>query len=248
MISIKTANELKLMKEACRISAGALVAAGEAIKPGVTTKQVDNAVKQYILSQGAKPNFLGYGGFPGSACVSVNDTVIHGIPSDEVIREGDIVSVDTGAILHGWNGDNAYTFVCGEVSQEAKRLLEVTEKSLYIGIEAAVAGNRVGDIGHAIQSYVEAQGFSIVRDFVGHGVGRELHEEPEVPNFGKAGHGQRLVPGMVIAIEPMVNQLGYNVHTLDDEWTVKTNDGGLSAHFEHTVAITKDGPVILTKV
>lgn len=249
MIQIKTAKEIEKMRKACKISAGALAAGGEAVKPGATTADIDKAVYDYIVSHGAKPNFKGYGGFPGSACVSVNDTVIHGIPSrDIVLKEGDIVSIDTGAVIDGFNGDNAYTFCCGEVSKEAKRLLEVTEASLHKGIEAAVAGGQVGDIGHAVQTVVENAGFSVVRSYVGHGVGRELHEDPEVPNFGRAGHGARLLPGMIIAIEPMVNEKSFNVRVLPDKWTVKTVDGGLSAHFEHTIVITKDGPVILTQL
>lgn len=248
MIQIHNQAEIVKMREACRISAGALRVAGEYIRPGVSTLEIDQAVEAYIRSEGAVPNFKGYGGFPASACISVNDTVIHGIPTAaQVLRPGDIVSVDTGAVKDGYNGDNAFTFACGDISAAAKKLLEVTEKSLYKGIEAAQPGNRVGDIGHAVQSYVEENGFSVVRSYVGHGVGRKLHEDPEVPNFGKAGHGPRLVPGMIIAIEPMVNEFGFDVHVLGDEWTVKTNDGGLSAHFEHTVLITKEGPVILTK-
>lgn len=248
MISVKNAAEIAKMRLACRISAGALAAGGAAVKPGATTADVDRAVEAYILKHGAKPNFKGYGGFPAATCVSVNDTVIHGIPSDKmVLQEGDIVSLDTGALLDGFHGDNAATFLCGAVSPEAKRLAEVTEQALYKGIEAAQPGARVGDIGFAVQSYVEAAGFSVVRAFVGHGVGRELHEEPEVPNFGRAGHGARLMPGMTIAIEPMVNEKGFDVYILPDEWTVKTKDRGLSAHFEHTVLITKQGPEILTE-
>ena len=249
MIPIKTATELEKMHRVCQISAGALAAGGRAVKPGATTEDVDAAVYDYIVQHGAKPNFKGYGGFPGSACVSLNDTVIHGIPSPkQVIRPGDIVSIDTGAVLEGFHGDNAYTFACGEVDGEAERLLRITEEALYKGIEAAQPGAQVGDIGYAVQSFVEAAGFSVVRAYVGHGVGRRLHEEPEVPNVGKPGRGARLVPGMVIAIEPMVNQNGFDVYVKPDGWTVKTKDGGLSAHFEHTVAITKDGPVILTKL
>lgn len=248
MISIKSAAELVKMRRACEISAGALAAGGAVARPGATTAEVNNAVESYILKHGAKPNFKGHGGFPAATCVSVNDTVIHGIPSDKgVLKEGDIVSLDTGAILDGFHGDNAATFLCGEVSAEAKRLTEVTQQALLKGIEAAQPGARVGDIGFAVQSYVEAAGFSVVRAFVGHGVGRELHEEPEVPNFGRAGHGARLVPGMTIAIEPMVNEKGFDVYILPDEWTVKTKDGGLAAHFEHTIVITKQGPEILTK-
>ncbi len=247
MIPVKTAGEIDKMRRACEISAGALAAAGECVKPGATTQDIDNAVYAYITQHGAKPNFKGYNGFPASACVSLNDTVIHGIPcAKEVLKEGDIVSVDTGAMLDGWHGDNAFTFTCGTVTPEAQKLLEVTQASLYKAIEQAVAGGRVGDISHAVQSYVEAEGFSVVRAYVGHGVGRALHEAPEVPNFGSAGHGPRLVPGMVLAIEPMINEKGYDVRVLGDGWTVKTTDGGLSAHFEHTVLITKAAPVILT--
>lgn len=247
MIQIKTAKELETMRLACQISAEALRLAGEAVKPGATTAQIDKVVFDYIRSQGAKPGFKGYGGFPGSACISVNDTVIHGIPSHNVVlHEGDIVSIDTGAIYGGFNGDNAATFACGKISDEAQRLMDVTKEALARGIAAAQPGNRVGDISAAVQTYVEDNGFSVVRAFVGHGVGRDMHEEPEVPNYGTAGHGVRLVNGMTIAIEPMVNEKGHLVKTLSDGWTVKTTDGGLSAHFEHTVAITAEGPVILT--
>ena len=236
------------MREACRISAGALRAGGAAIRPGATTADVDKAIYDYIVSRGAKPNFKGLYGFPGSACISVNQELIHGIPSKKVVlREGDIVSIDTGAAVHGWNGDNAYTFACGSVDARAQKLLDVTKEALYRGIAAAVPGNRVGDIGAAVQQYVEENGFSVVRNYVGHGVGRELHEDPEVPNYGQAGRGPRLVSGMVIAIEPMVNEKSHVVKTLSDGWTVVTADGGLSAHFEHTIAITPNGPVILTQ-
>ena len=217
------------------------------VEPGVTTGEIDRAVKKFILSHGAKPSFLGYGGFPGSACISINDQVIHGIPGGRVIQAGDIVSVDVGAFIGGFHGDNAATFAAGEVSPEAQRLMDATRRSLELGIEAAVPGNRIGDIGFAVQSYIESQGFSVVREFVGHGVGRDLHEEPEVPNYGRPGHGARLVPGMTIAIEPMVNQKGYQVEVLGDGWTTVTKDGGLSAHFENTIAITESGPVILTR-
>lgn len=249
MIPIKNAAELEKMRKACRISAGALAAGGAAVKPGATTADVDKAVYDYVVRHGAKPNFKGYGGFPASVCVSRNDTVIHGIPSkEEIIREGDIVSLDAGALIDGFNGDNAATFACGEVSEEAKRLMRVTEEALYAGIEAALDGAQVGDIGHAVQTLVEAAGFSVVRAFVGHGVGRALHEDPEVPNFGRPGHGARLRPGMTLAIEPMVNAGHCDVHVLPDGWTVKTKDGSLSAHFEHTVAITSAGPEILTRL
>lgn len=247
MISVKNAHELEQMRKACRISALALKKAGEAIEAGITTADLDKIIYDTIVRQGARPNFKGLYGFPGSACISVNDQVIHGIPSKKVvIRPGDIVSIDTGAAIGGFNGDNAATFACGSIDSEAARLLKVTQESLYRGIAAAVSGNRVGDVGAAVQAWVEENGFSVVRSFVGHGIGKELHEDPEVPNFGKAGRGPRLVNGMTIAIEPMVNQKGHVVKTLSDGWTVVTADGGLSAHFEHTIAITAAGPEILT--
>ena len=221
---------------------------GEASEAGITTAEIDKIIFDFIKRQGAKPNFKGLYGFPGTACISVNDEVIHGIPSHaKVIRPGDIVSIDTGAAFGGFNGDNACTFGCGKLDLEAQRLLDVTRESLHRGIAAAVFGARVGDISNAVQTYVEENGFSVVRSFVGHGVGKELHEDPEVPNFGPAGRGPRLVAGMTLAIEPMVNQKHYSVVTGADGWTVKTADGGLSAHFEHTVAITAAGPEVLTK-
>ncbi len=248
MSSVKTAKEIEHMSRACRISAEALRLAGEAVKPGVTTAHIDKIIYDYIVSQGARPNFKGLYGFPGSACISVNDTVIHGIPSKRIVlREGDIVSIDTGAAIEGFNGDNAATFACGEVSERAQRIMDVTKEALARGIAAAQPGNRIGDISAAVQAYVEEHGYSVVRSFVGHGVGKELHEDPEVPNYGEAGHGPRLVSGMTIAIEPMVNEKSHVVKTLSDGWTVKTADGGLSAHFEHTIAITPNGPRILTK-
>ena len=246
MISIKSSRDLKLMRESCIISARALKLGGEAVQPGVTTEEIDRIIRKYIESQGAKPNFLNYGGFPASACISVNETVIHGIPGHRVIKEGDIVSIDTGAIIHGFNGDNAATFAAGKVSAEAQALMDATRESLYEGIKAARPGNRVGDIGAAVQRYVEVRGYSVVRQFVGHGVGTDLHEDPSVPNFGTPGRGPKLLPGMTIAIEPMVNAGTHEVRILGDGWTTVTKDGRLSAHFEHTVAITPDGPVILT--
>lgn len=219
------------------------------MKPGVTTKEIDTAVHKYIVSTGAKPNFLGYGGFPGSACISVNDVVIHGIPSQKIIlREGDIVSVDVGAIYNGFNGDNAFTYKVGEVSNEAHMLLKVTNDCLYKAIEQAKVGNRMGDISHAVQEYAESFGYGVVRKFVGHGVGRNLHEDPEVPNFGTAGKGIRLAAGMTLAIEPMINLKGEDVLVKSDGWTTVTSSGSLSAHFEHTIVITNDGPKILTKM
>ncbi len=246
MIAIKNSRELAQMKEACVISARALKLAGEAVEPGVTTGEIDRIIRKYIESQGARPSFLGYGGFPASACISVNETVIHGIPGKRVIHEGDIVSVDVGAYLNGYHGDNAATFAAGKISPQAQALLDATRESLYEGIRMAVAGGRVGDIGAAIQRYVEVRGYSVVRQFVGHGVGTNLHEDPSVPNFGTPGRGPRLLPGMTIAIEPMINAGTHEVKILRDGWTTVTADGKLSAHFENTVAITPDGPVILT--
>ena len=247
MIVLKTGRELSIMREACRISAGALKRAGMAVEPGVTTAQLDKLAEDYILSQGAKPNFKNYHGYPATACISVNNEVIHGIPSRKCkLKQGDIVSIDLGACFEGYHGDNAATFACGDISPEAKRLMDITEQSLYKAIAAAVPGGRIGDISSAVQSFVEQNGYSVVRDFVGHGIGTSLHEAPEDPNFGTAGRGIRLMPGMTLAIEPMVNAGGYGVKVLPDGWTVLTKDGSLSAHFEHTVVITNDGPKIMT--
>ena len=247
MIVLKTVRELSIMREACRISAGALKLIGSAIEPGVTTAELDRLAEEYIRSQGAVPNFKNYHGYPATACISINNEVIHGIPTaSRKIQAGDIVSVDLGALFEGYHGDNAATFACGDISPEAQRLIDTTRESLYEGIKMARAGGRVGDISFAIQSYVEARGYSVVRDFVGHGVGTSLHEAPEVPNFGTAGRGVRLLPGMTLAIEPMVNMGNYGVKVMPDGWTVLTKDGSLSAHFEHTVAITTDGPQIMT--
>lgn len=247
MIVLKTSRELAIMRKAGEISQRALRLGGEAVEPGVSTWEIDRIIRQYIEKEGATPNFLGYDGFPGSACISVNDVVIHGIPSkDQILKKGDIVGIDTGALYEGFNGDNAWTFPCGEISREAQDLLDTTREALFKGIEQARPGNRVGDIGHAVQAYVEARGYSVVREFVGHGVGAKLHEDPSVPNYGTPGRGVRLMPGMVIAIEPMINMGGCGVKILPDGWTTVTKDGSLSAHFEHTVAITPDGPVLLT--
>ena len=249
MIVLKTGRELKIMKEACGISAGALEVAGKAVEPGVTTAEIDRLAEEYIRRRGGEPNFKNYEGYPATACISINNEVIHGIPSEKrKLRAGDIVSIDLGAKFDGDHGDNAATFACGDVSPEAKRLMDTTRESLYEGIRAACAGGRIGDIGHAVQSYVEARGYSVVRQFVGHGVGTHLHEAPEVPNFGTPGRGIRLLPGMTIAIEPMVNAGGYDVKVQPDGWTVLTKDGSLSAHFEHTIVITADGPKIMTVV
>ena len=247
MVILKTSRELSKMREAGRISANALKLAGKAVEPGVSTLEIDRIVRKYIEEQGAKPSFLGYGGFPGSACISINDEVVHGIPSKKrILKSGDIVSVDVGAFYGGFHGDNAWTYACGDISDEAQKLIDATRESLFEGIKQAVAGNRLGDIGSAIQGYVEARSYSVVRDYVGHGVGAKLHEDPSVPNFGTPGRGVRLLPGMTIAIEPMINMGTHKVRVLDDDWTAVTADGKLSAHFEHTVAITADGPVILT--
>ena len=246
MIAIKNERELVVMRKACEITAAARALAGEMVKPGVTTKQIDKAVHDFIVAQGAKPSFLGYGGFPASACISVNGTVIHGIPSDYALKEGDIVSIDVGAMYQGFHGDCAATFACGAISTEAKKLIDVTKQSFFEGMRFATRGHRVSDISHAIQTYVESNGFSVVRSFVGHGVGAHLHEEPEVPNFGSPGRGPRLLPGMTLAVEPMVNQGVYDVKVLKDGWTTVTADGKLSAHYENTVLITDGEPEILT--
>ncbi len=246
MIVLKNPSELALMRIAGRISAQALQIAGKMVRPGVTTGQIDKKVYEFIRSQGATPSFLGYNGFPGSACISVNDTVIHGIPGGQRIREGDIVSIDVGAVYQGFHGDNAATFAAGYPSPEARSLMDATRESLRKGIEAALIGKRVGDISHAVQQCVEAYGYSVVETFVGHGVGREMHEAPDVPNFGKPGKGPRLAAGMTLAIEPMVNMGNGDVTILRDGWTVKTKDGSLSAHYEHTVLITESGPILLT--
>lgn len=246
MIVLKNSHQLAKMKEAGAISADALQLAGSLVEPGITTAEIDNIVREFILKQGAKPSFLNYNGYPATACISVNNVVIHGIPGKYKLKSGDIVSVDVGAFYEGFHGDNAATFPCGEVSEEAQRLMDTTRECLYKGIAAAQAGARIGDIGHAVQQYAEDRGYSVVRQYIGHGVGRNMHEEPDVPNYGRPGHGLRLIPGMTIAIEPMINAGGAAVRTMPDGWTVKTCDGRLSAHFEHTIAITEDGPVILT--
>ncbi len=246
MILLKTAHDVELMRKAGEITAAARALAGEMVKPGVSTKAIDRAVHDFIVSQGAKPSFLHYNGYPGSACISVNNEVIHGIPGHRRIREGDIVSVDVGAYIGGFHGDCAATYFAGEVSAEVKKLVEVTRQSFFEGIKFACPGYRIGDISHAIQEYVESFGYGVVREYVGHGVGSKLHEEPEVPNYGTAGHGPRLIPGMTIAIEPMVNMGTAEIRVLSDGWTVETADGKPSAHYENTVLITKEGPEILT--
>ena len=247
MIIIKKPEQIMLMKKAGKITAEALLVARDAIKPGVSTKEVDKRIRSFIEKCGAYPTFLGYNGFPGSACISLNDQVIHGIPSDRVIiKEGDIVKVDVGARFRGYNGDSARTFPVGKVSDEALRLISVTEQSFYEAMKVAKAGNRVGDIGHAIESFVISNGFSVVKEYVGHGVGAQLHEDPQVPNYGNPGRGPRLYSGMTLAIEPMVNEGVPNVRVLKDGWTVVTADGKLSAHYENSIAITDGDPILLT--
>lgn len=235
------------MRDAGRITALARQIAGEHVREGVTTKYIDRKVKEFIVSHGAKPSFLGLYGFPASACISVNEEVIHGIPSDErVLKYGDIVSVDVGAFYKGYHGDCAATFVVGDTDEESRRLIEVTQQSFFEGIKFAQEGNRVGDISAAVQSYVEKNGFSVVRDFVGHGVGKDLHENPDIPNYGNPGRGPKLQVGMTIAVEPMVNVGTWRVKTLSNDWTVVTLDGKRSAHYENTIAITENGVEILT--
>ena len=248
MISLKSQREIEAMRKAGRITARARALAGSMVKPGVTTKEIDKAVRDFIKSCGAKPSFLGYGGFPGSACISVNDEVIHGIPGSRTLQEGDIVSVDVGAFIDGFHGDCAATYPCGKVSDEAMRLIAVTEQSFWEGIKFARPGCRVSDISHAVQRYVEANGCSVVREYVGHGVGAKLHEPPEVPNYGPAGHGARLQPGMTLAVEPMVNAGDAAIYVLKDGWTVKTKDGSLSAHYENSILITEGEAEVLTAV
>ena len=246
MISLKSPREIECMRRAGRLTAQARALAGSLVRPGVTTHEIDTAVRKFIESHGAKPSFLGYGGFKGSACISINEEVIHGIPGPRKLKEGDIVSVDVGAYLDGFHGDCAATFPCGEVSEEAMELIRVTEQSFWEGIKLARAGNRVFDISHAVQQYVESHGCSVVRDFVGHGVGAKLHEAPEVPNFGPAGHGPRLQPGMTIAVEPMVCAGDWRVKVLKDGWTTVSADGSLTAHYENTILITDSEPEVLT--
>lgn len=248
MIPIKNNREITYMREAGQIVARTHEVLKDLVKPGITTKELDEAAESFIRSQGAIPAFKGYNGFPSTICASINEEVVHGIPGLRKLQSGDIISIDIGVVKNGFYGDAAVTLPVGEISPEVSRLLTVTEQSLYEGIKFAVEGNRLSDISHAIQTFVESQGFSVVRDYVGHGIGRNMHEEPQVPNFGRPGRGPRLTKGMTIAIEPMVNMGTYEVRTLLDNWTVVTEDGLHSAHFEHTIAITTAGPEILTKL
>lgn len=245
-MNIKSDTELEYMRSAGKVVADTLAMIEKVIKPGITTAEIDKIAEEFILAQGAIPSFKGYGGFPGSICASVNDVVIHGIPNDTVLVEGDIISVDCGAILNGYHGDAARTFPVGSISKEAQHLIDVTKESFFKGIEKAVVGNRLTDISAAIQKHAESFGYSVVRDFVGHGIGTSMHEDPQVPNYGTAGKGPKLVHGVVLAIEPMINMGNYRVKIKPDGWTVVTSDGKLSAHYENTIAITNDGVEILT--
>lgn len=246
MITLRSPAEIDLMRRAGKITAAARALAGEMVRPGVTTQEIDSAVERFIRGQGAVPSFLHYNGFPASACISVNDEIIHGIPGKRVLREGDIVSVDVGAYIGGFHGDCAATFPCGRISAEAQDLIDVTRQSFFEGIRFAREGQRLQDISSAIQAYVEAHGYSVVREYVGHGVGAQMHESPEIPNFGRPGHGPRLLRGMTLAIEPMVNAGAAAIRQLSDGWTVKTADGKWSAHYENTILITDGEPEILT--
>lgn len=251
MIQLKTPEQIEVMKVAGRITGETLLMAKDLIREGVTTKEIDEKINRYIKKCGARPTFLGYGGFPGSACISINNEVIHGIPSHKrVLKNGDIVKIDVGAEWHGFTGDSAATFAVGEISEEAKKLIEVTKESFFRAVNAVenTPNPRIGDIGYAIDSYVKENGFSVVRDFVGHGVGANLHEDPNVPNYGTAGRGVRIYPGMTLAVEPMVNQGTHTVKMLSDGWGVVTADGKLSAHYEHSIAVTDNGIILLTKV
>ena len=246
MIYLKTDEEIELLREANLVVARTLAEVAKVIAPGVTTLKLDAVAEEYIRAQGAVPGFKGYGGFPGTLCVSVNENVVHGIPSNYALREGDIVSVDCGAVKDGFNGDSTYTFCVGEVSEEVKNLLRTTKESLYVGIEKAVEGNRIGDVGHAVQEYCEKRGYSVVRELCGHGVGKRLHEEPDVPNYGRKGTGPLIKNGMVIAIEPMINMGSKNIVIERDGWTCRTKDRKPSAHFEHTIAVHGGKPDILS--
>jgi methionyl aminopeptidase len=248
VIILKSPQEIERMRAACRIVAEVLEKLKDEVRPGVTTRRLDEFAEIECSRRGGRPAFKGYSGYGHALCCSVNDEVVHGIPGPRKLVDGDIVGIDFGVLLDGYFGDAAVTLPVGEVSEEARRLMKATEESLYVAIENARPGNRVSDVSCAVQTYVERKGFSVVRDFVGHGIGRSLHESPQIPNYGIPGKGARLKPGMVLAIEPMINQKGYEVRVLEDGWTAVTCDGGLSAHFEHTVAVTDNGPEILTRV
>lgn len=246
MIILKTEQEIGKMKEAGQILANLHKEIAKIIKPGITTMEIDRFVEEYLKEQGAYPEQRGYNGYPYAICASINDEICHGYPREEPLKEGDIVAIDIVVNLDGWLADSAWSYAVGNISDEARALLDITKEALYKGIEQAIIGNRIGDIGHAIQSLVEPQGYSVVRDFVGHGIGKDMHESPQVPHYGVPGRGQRLVEGMIITIEPMINMGKYNMKMDDNGWTSRTVDGKLSAQYEHTLAITKDGPLILT--
>ena len=251
MIQLKTPEQIKIMQIAGRITGEALLVAKEMIKEGITTKQIDDKIRTYIKKCGAKPTFLGYGGFPGSACISINDEVIHGIPShDKILKNGDIVKIDVGAFYKGFTGDSAATFAVGEISEAAQKLIDVTKESFFKGIEAIenTSNPRIGDLGFAIANHARSNGFSVVEEYTGHGVGAELHEDPNVPNYGTQGRGVRIYPGMTLAVEPMINEGTRHIRVLGDKWTVVTADGKLSAHYEHSIAVTDNGVILLTKV
>jgi methionyl aminopeptidase len=246
MITLKNDREIEYMRQAGKVVGETLAILQECIKPGITTGELDRIAEEYIRSRNAIPSFKGYCGFPASICASINNEVVHGIPDERALREGDIISIDCGAILNGYHGDAARTFAVGQISKEAENLIKVTKESFFKGIEKAIVGNRLSDISSAIQQYAEGEGYSVVRDYVGHGIGTEMHEEPEVPNFGRPDRGPKLVEGMVLAIEPMINVGEFHVKVQSNGWTVVTKDGTLSAHYENTVAILKNGPEILT--
>lgn len=251
MIQLKTPEQIKIMQIAGRITGEALLVAKEMIKEGITTKEIDDKIRTYIKKCGAKPTFLGYGGFPGSACISINDEVIHGIPShSKILKNGDIVKIDVGAFYKGFTGDSAATFAVGEISEAAQKLIDVTKESFFKGIEAIenTPNPRLGDLGFAIANHARSNGFSVVEEYTGHGVGAELHEDPNVPNYGTQGRGVRIYPGMTLAIEPMINEGTRHIRVLGDKWTVVTADGKLSAHYEHSIAVTDNGVILLTKV
>ncbi|MBO5338614.1 MAG: type I methionyl aminopeptidase [Clostridia bacterium] len=251
MIQLKTPEQIKIMQIAGRITGEALLVAKEMIKEGITTKEIDDKIRTYIKKCGAKPTFLGYGGFPGSACISINDEVIHGIPShSKILKNGDIVKIDVGAFYKGFTGDSAATFAVGEISEAAQKLIDVTKESFFKGIEAIenTPNPRLGDLGFAIANHARSNGFSVVEEYTGHGVGAELHEDPNVPNYGTQGRGVRIYPGMTLAVEPMINEGTRHIRVLGDKWTVVTADGKLSAHYEHSIAVTDNGVILLTKV
>ncbi len=246
MISIKSLKQIEKMRESCKLTKELFLVLEDKIKPGVTTKELDTIAFNFYKKHGATPNFLNYGGYPGTICASVNDEVVHGIPSKRELRDGDIISIDMGCILDGWHSDAARTFGVGKITEEAQRLIDDTKASFFAGIEVIKHDVKLGDVSHTIETFLEERGYGVVRDLVGHGIGRELHEEPEVPNFGKAGRGVRLAAGMTLAIEPMVTAGDYHVNVLDDDWTVVTRDGSLAAHYENTVVVTREGVEILT--